>query len=59
MRILMIIVLCLAVSLPGCECCCDRTESLWLERQMEDDRRIYGNPNEGWDRWEGIEGGRE
>ncbi|KPK44203.1 MAG: hypothetical protein AMJ65_03695 [Phycisphaerae bacterium SG8_4] len=59
MKILMIIILFLTVLLPGCSSCCDRTESLWLERQMEDDRRIHGNPNESWDRWEDIERVRE
>ena len=59
MKVLMIIILCLAVLLAGCSSCCDRIESLWLERQMEDDRRIYGNPNESRDRWEGIKHGKE
>ena len=59
MKIPMIFILCLTVLLPGCRCCCGRTESLWLERQMEDDRRIYGNPNESRDRGEGIGRGRE
>ena len=55
MKISTIIILCLITLMTGCSPCCDRSESLWMERQMEDDRRIYGNPNERWDRSEGIE----
>lgn len=59
MKVLMIMVLCPAVLLTGCSSCCDRVESLWLEPQMEDDRRICGNPDESRERWEGIGRGRE
>jgi hypothetical protein len=44
MKILMIIILCLIVLMAGCSRSCYRGEALWQERQMEDDRRIYGNP---------------
>ena len=41
--------------ITGCSLCRDRTESLWTERQVEGDQGIYENPNESWNRWEGIE----
>ncbi|KPK36868.1 MAG: hypothetical protein AMJ65_15635 [Phycisphaerae bacterium SG8_4] len=55
MNILTIMILCFMMLTTGCSACCDRSESLWIERKMEDDRRIYGNPNKSWNRWEGTE----
>ena len=32
------------VHVAGCSRSCYRGQSLWQERQMNDDERIYGNP---------------
>ena len=44
MKISIIIILCLVLLILGCSHSCDPGEALWQERQMEDDRRIYGDP---------------
>jgi len=40
------IILCLMAMMlmAGCSCSHNRILALWEERQMDDDRRIYGNP---------------
>ncbi len=59
MKILIIIILCLIVLVVGCSDCCCPGLSLWEKRRMDDDQRIYGNPYEERDRWEGTERQRE
>jgi len=44
MKILMILLLCLMALIAGCSHSPNGTLSLWQERQMDDDRRIYGSP---------------
>jgi hypothetical protein len=44
MKILIVIILFLMVQIVGCSHSCYPGESLWQERRMEDDRRIYGDP---------------
>ena len=46
MKITMIVLLCLMVLMIGCSRSFDQASSLWDERQMDDDRRIHGNPYE-------------
>ena len=56
--ILLFLVLVLIV---GCSdsCSCKEELSLWGKRQMDDDQRIYGNPHESRDRWEGFHNNRD
>jgi hypothetical protein len=46
MKVLVIVLLSLIVLMTGCSNSSYRASSLWQERQMDDDRRIYGNPYE-------------
>lgn len=46
MKILAIILLCLMVLTAGCSHSHNPSSALWQERQMDDDRRIHGNPYE-------------
>ena len=47
MKISIIVLLCLIVLMMGCSHEDNRASSLWEDRQMEDDQRIYGSPYEG------------
>jgi len=54
MKILIIVMLFLMALMMGCSNSDNRALSLWEERQMDDDQRIYGNPYESSDRWQGV-----
>jgi hypothetical protein len=54
MKILMIVMLSLVVLMTGCSNSSNRASSLWQERQMDDDRRIYGNPYESSNRLQSV-----
>jgi hypothetical protein len=54
MKILLIVLFCLIVLMTGCSNSSDRASSLWQERQMDDDRRIYGNPYESSNRLQSV-----
>jgi ABC-type phosphate/phosphonate transport system substrate-binding protein len=55
MKVLIIILLSLIVLMTGCSNSSYRASSLWQERQMDDDLRIYGNPYENSNRSLGIQ----
>jgi hypothetical protein len=38
------IILCLMMLITGCSRTNNQVSTLWEERQMDDDRRLYGNP---------------
>ena len=44
MKISIIVLFCLIVLMTGCSRSFDQASSLWEERQMDDDQRIYGSP---------------
>jgi hypothetical protein len=46
MKISIIVLLCLMTFMVGCTQLHNPASSLWKERQMDDNRRIYGNPYE-------------
>ena len=46
MKIAIIVLLCLMTLMVGCSKLHIPASSLWEERQMDDDRRIHGNPYE-------------
>jgi len=58
MKISMILLLFLIAMLMGCSNSHSRALSLWEDRQMDDDQRIYGSPYEnsyeGPDRWQCV-----
>jgi len=47
MKILIIVLLFLIAMMMGCSNSDNRAFSLWEDRQMDDDQRIYGSPYEG------------
>ena len=54
MKISIIVLLCLMALLMGCSLLPKQTSFLWKERQMDDNRRIYGNPYENPDRLQNV-----
>jgi hypothetical protein len=44
MKILIVVLLCFIVLIMGCSYSDIRALSLWEDRQMDDDQRIYGSP---------------
>ena len=58
MKILIIVLLCLIVLMMGCSNSDNPSLSLWEDRQMDDDQRIYGSPYESSyespDRWQSV-----
>ena len=46
MKISIIVLLCLMVLMMGCSHSDNRALSLWEDRQMDDDQRIYGRDPE-------------
>jgi Na+-transporting methylmalonyl-CoA/oxaloacetate decarboxylase gamma subunit len=54
MKILMIVLLFLIAMMMGCSNSHNRSFSLWEDRQMDDDQRIYGNPYKNTDRWQSV-----
>ena len=54
MKILVVILLLLMILMVGCSQLYNPTSSLWKERQMDDNRRIYGNPYENPDRLQNV-----
>jgi Na+-transporting methylmalonyl-CoA/oxaloacetate decarboxylase gamma subunit len=58
MKILMIVLLFLIAMMMGCSNSHNRSFSLWEDRQMDDDQRIYGSPYgnsyESPDHWQSV-----
>ena len=55
MKIFIIVLLCLMTLMMGCLRSFDQASSLWEERQMDDDRRIHGNPYESpQNQWQSV-----
>jgi hypothetical protein len=54
MKILIIVLLCLMTLMMGCSRSFDQASSLWEERKMDDDRRIYGNPYDSPSHWQSV-----
>ena len=54
MKIFIILLLTLILLMTGCSHSPNQTSSLWEERQMDDNRRIHGNPYENRDRLQSI-----
>ncbi len=55
MKILIVVLLCLIMLMMGCSNSDNRALSLWEDRQMDDDQRIYGSPYESpQDQWQSV-----
>ena len=55
MKISIIVLLCLMTLMVGCSQSHNPSSSLWKERQMEDYRRIHGNPYDSpQDQWQSV-----
>jgi hypothetical protein len=54
MKISIIVLLCLMTLMVGCSQSHNPVSSLWKERQMDDNQRIYGNPYESRGQSQGV-----
>ena len=54
MKILIIVLLFLIAMMMGCSNSDNPSLSMWEDRQMDDDQRIYGSPYGSPDQWQSV-----